>query len=76
MRVLTGSWSHDLAQARVLEDTEGVDLTVVPFDSHRLALFMDQQGKLVGEVVKAVCNAGGVAEPEKREPQVRLVNLL
>lgn len=117
MRVCTGSWQHDLSQARVVEDIPGVDLEVgsaggssvasiekesilrlgqllisrvalalfdcsrhepapclqvFPFDSHRLAKWLDSQGRLEVLVEDAICTALGSGRPQR----VRLANLL
>jgi hypothetical protein len=92
VRLLTGTWEHDLAQANLLhrprpgaapaggkrlppppepELEAGVTVDVQPVGSHRLALALDQQGKLLPLVQNAV-----LAELGIKPPPVRLANLL
>ncbi len=90
VRVLTGTWAHDLAQANLLhrprprvapvrgkppppppEPERGVTVDVQPVGSHRLALALDKQGKLLPLVQSAV-----LAELGIKPPPVRLANLL
>jgi len=78
VRVLTGSWKHDLDQARFVEDLEGVDLEVFSFDSHRLAKWLDSQGRLAPIVASGIAAAAtGERLPSAGTPAgVRLSNLL
>lgn len=62
--VHTGTWAHDLNQARVLPEGGGspVRLAVYGVDSHRLALALDRRGRLEGLVRSAVLRAQGLAD--------------
>ncbi|GJP46334.1 hypothetical protein CLOM_g5636 [Closterium sp. NIES-68] len=52
VHVHCGNWSHDVAQARLVEHLPQVEVTVHPVDSHRLAKDLDSNGRLV-PLVKA-----------------------
>eukprot|EP00897_Mesotaenium_endlicherianum_P006528 jgi/Mesen1/5903/ME000003S06934 len=42
-----GSWSHDIDQARLLSPLQQVNVVMHPVNDHRLALELDNDGKLV-----------------------------
>eukprot|EP00887_Chlorella_sp_A99_P004206 scaffold15.g4206.t1 len=69
--VHTGTWQHDLDQARCLPETGPVRLQVYNFDSHRLALYLDRRGQLERLVRGAVLRAQGLADTSS----LRLANL-
>lgn len=87
VRVLTGTWQHDLDQANMLPcaprkpalrrgmptapPERGVFIDVQPVGSHRLALALDKQAKLLPLVQNEVLAELGI-EP----PPVRITNLL
>lgn len=52
--VHTGSWRHDLDQARCLPAQPGLKVQIYSVDSHRLALALDRRGMLVQIVRSAV----------------------
>ncbi len=87
VRVLTGTWQHDLDQVNILPcvprkppvrrgqvappPERGLFIDVQPVGSHRLALALDQQGKLLPLVQHAVMGELGI-----QPPPVRVTNLL
>lgn len=70
VQVHVGSWLHDLEQGRLLPQ-EAVKLQVYGVESHRLALLLDKQGKLLPLVGGVVRGAIGL-----RAGDVRLTNLV
>ncbi|GBF94601.1 hypothetical protein Rsub_06716 [Raphidocelis subcapitata] len=71
VRVLTGTWQHDLAQASLLERHPNVTLKAYGVDSHRLALALARGGRLAPLLREAICNEAGL--PSRN---VRLANML
>lgn len=70
VQVHVGSWQHDLEQGRLLPQ-EAVRLQVYGVESHRLALMLDRQGKLLPLVGGVVRGAIGL-----RASNARLSNLV
>jgi hypothetical protein len=67
-----GRWRHDLDQVNALpKSAPALQVKVYSVDSHRLALYLDRQGKLEALVRAAVLNAAGLDAG-----QVRLTNLV
>lgn len=69
--VHTGSWRHDLDQARCLPTQAGLKVQIYSVESHRLALALDRRGLLVQIVRSAVLHAMGLSNKDN----VRLANL-
>ncbi|KAL4428234.1 hypothetical protein ABPG75_002323 [Micractinium tetrahymenae] len=69
--VHTGSWRHDLDQARCLPTQPGLKVQIYSVESHRLALALDRRGLLVQIVRSAVLHAMGLSNKDN----VRLANL-
>ena len=68
-----GTWQHDLDQVNLLADAaHSVGVKVHPVSSHRLALYLDSQRKLLPIVLEALSREVGV----KYTAGVRLVNIL
>jgi hypothetical protein len=70
VQVHTGTWLHDLKQARALPENK-VTLCIHPLDSHRLAFALDAEKRLLPIVHDVIADACGY-----RTGQVRPANLL
>jgi hypothetical protein len=69
--VHTGSWRHDLDQARCLPSQEGIKMQIYSVESHRLAMALDRRGMLLQIVRSAVLQAMGLTNKDS----LRLANL-
>jgi Leucine-rich repeat (LRR) protein len=69
--VHTGSWKHDLDQAKCLPSQPGLKVQIYSVESHRLALALDRRGALVQIVRSAVLQAMGLTNKDS----IRLANL-
>jgi hypothetical protein len=69
--IYTGTWSHDVAQAALLEHLPNVHVKVYSVESHRLALALARQQKLAPLVREAIM--GELGAPSGN---VRYANLL
>jgi membrane carboxypeptidase/penicillin-binding protein len=68
-----GTWQHDLDQASVLADAAPrVQVRVHSVSSHRLALYLQSQRKLLPIIMEALSREAGV----RYTAGVRLVNIL
>ena len=72
LHVHVGNWRHDIEQVRLLPAGGGVATRVYSVDSHRLALALDRQGRLLPLVRGEVLRSLGREDPG----QVRLGNLV
>ncbi|KIY96630.1 Leucine-rich repeat-containing protein 40 [Monoraphidium neglectum] len=71
VRILTGTWQHDISQAALLKHHPNVVIKTYAHDDHRLALALARTQKLAPLLQEAISNEAGL--PSKN---VRLANLL
>lgn len=84
MQVYTGTWAHDLEQANMLHSMPQVSVNVHHLDSHRLAAFLDSEGKLLPIVHAALAKQMGYETADaplptpaaSRRPRIRVANVL